>query len=301
MAEQDTTLKSKKIFFDLEMTGLHKLSTPISLGLVSEDGREYYAEFTDFDKFQVDNFLRENVLSKRVLSEYHFEQHYDPNAKTVVVKGDIVRVYATLMEWLKPYKEEKVEFWGDAISYDWVLFVSIFGNGLSMPEFIDPIPMDLCTALRLCGEDKDTDRIAFAYGEEKADSERLNSNNALFEAATYLEIYKKLMEKMSKAGNPSLESEESEEDEQVNAYNENFPPEKGTPEYEEWVKENPETNKDSASKNEEKKPAKKPAKKRGRPKKQKEEVSSDVNAPKVDFVEPSQADVNSTEEWNPPV
>ena len=57
-------MAKKKIFFDLEFTGLHKLTTPISIGLVSEDGDKFYAEFTDYDKFQIDNFLKSEVLSK---------------------------------------------------------------------------------------------------------------------------------------------------------------------------------------------------------------------------------------------
>ena len=58
-------MAKKKIFFDFEFTGLHKLTTPISCGLVCEDGRTFYAEFTDFDKFQIDSYVRQNVLSKR--------------------------------------------------------------------------------------------------------------------------------------------------------------------------------------------------------------------------------------------
>ena len=42
-----------KIFFDTEFTGLHQKTTLISIGLVSEDGREFYAELTDYDKSQV--------------------------------------------------------------------------------------------------------------------------------------------------------------------------------------------------------------------------------------------------------
>ena len=41
-------MAKKKIFFDLEFTGLHKLTTAISVGLVCEDGKKFYAECTDF-------------------------------------------------------------------------------------------------------------------------------------------------------------------------------------------------------------------------------------------------------------
>lgn len=201
-----------KIFFDLEFTGLHKLTTAISIGLVAEDGNKYYAEFTDFDKYQIDNFLRQEVLSKRVLAEYDFERDYDPKAETVLVKGDIDLVYTTMLEWLKQYEEGGVEMWGDLPAYDWVLFVSIFGNGLALPRFIDYIPMDLCTALKLMGEDKDVDREIFAYGEEGAEARKDKKHNALFDAETQLEVYKKLVEKVSSA-KEEIEQEEAEEEE----------------------------------------------------------------------------------------
>lgn len=35
------------IFFDTEFTGLHKDTTLISIGLVSETGEKFYAEFDD--------------------------------------------------------------------------------------------------------------------------------------------------------------------------------------------------------------------------------------------------------------
>ena len=38
-----------KLYFDTEFTGLHKNTTLISVGLIAEDGQEFYAEFTDYD------------------------------------------------------------------------------------------------------------------------------------------------------------------------------------------------------------------------------------------------------------
>ena len=44
-----------KIFFDMEFTGLHQKTTLISIGLIAEDGRTFYAEFNDYDKSQLDD------------------------------------------------------------------------------------------------------------------------------------------------------------------------------------------------------------------------------------------------------
>ena len=51
-----------KVFFDTEFTGLHKDTSLISIGLISEDRRCFYAELTDYDEKQCDDWIRENVI-----------------------------------------------------------------------------------------------------------------------------------------------------------------------------------------------------------------------------------------------
>jgi hypothetical protein len=41
-------MSKTKIFFDTEFTGLHQGTTLISIGLISECGKTFYAEFTDY-------------------------------------------------------------------------------------------------------------------------------------------------------------------------------------------------------------------------------------------------------------
>ena len=56
-------MKTTKVFFDTEFTGLHQKTTLISIGLVSECGKTFYAELTDYDKSQIDKWLNDNVIS----------------------------------------------------------------------------------------------------------------------------------------------------------------------------------------------------------------------------------------------
>ena len=44
-----------KIFFDTEFTGLHKNTTIISIGMIAENGKKFYAESTDYDGKQCDD------------------------------------------------------------------------------------------------------------------------------------------------------------------------------------------------------------------------------------------------------
>lgn len=209
------TNKRKKLFFKLQYTGLHKLTTSISIGLVSETGAEFYAEFTDYDENQIDEFINENVLSKLILHDYDYDKHYNPDGDSVYVKGDTELIKSTLTKWLERWKEDGVEMWGDVYSYDWILFTGIFGNAFDVPAHVFYIPMDLATALKLTGEDPDVNREDYAYGEENKDANNEDKHNALFDARTQMEVYKKILAKMSTAGNESLdeESETTEEGE----------------------------------------------------------------------------------------
>lgn len=274
-------MAKKKIFFDMEFTGLHKLTTAISIGLVCEDGNKYYAEFTDFDKYQIDTFLRQEVLSKRTLEEYDFDTDYKPDSDMVLVKGDVEIVYQTLMAWLHRYEEDGVEMWGDLLAYDWVLFINIFGNGLSLPKFVSYIPMDLCTVLKVCGIDTDIDRVVFAYGEEAAKSNSDKKHNSLYDAETQLEVYKKIMDKMNSVIELMSDNEKETTEAEI---------------HEEIVDTTPA---DEKHPKEEVKKTKKAVK--GRPKKEKPAITSDVKSNQPKFIEPTQADVDSSEEFNPPI
>lgn len=57
-----------KIFFDTEFTGLHKDTTLVSIGMVSEDNRQFYAELTDYDIMIKNNVIL--GLKKMYLSIY---------------------------------------------------------------------------------------------------------------------------------------------------------------------------------------------------------------------------------------
>ena len=52
------------LYFDTEFTGLVPGTTLISLGIVSENGDKFYAEFNDYNEDLVDDWVRENVISK---------------------------------------------------------------------------------------------------------------------------------------------------------------------------------------------------------------------------------------------
>lgn len=151
-----------EIFFDLEFTGLHQHTTPISLGLVAKNGRTFYAEFTDYDRSQVNEWIEQNVIANLVHtnSPVSPEGYVMKGANTVVV-GERWTVADRLREWLESF-EEPTEMWGDVLTYDWMLFVQLFGHGLSLPNCVYYIPFDISTLLKARGIDPDINREQFS-------------------------------------------------------------------------------------------------------------------------------------------
>lgn len=174
-----------KVFFDTEFTGLHQYTALVSIGLVAETGQTFYAELTDYDLLQVDDWLKENVISKLHLTE----QDNAAYLKKWLLKGNVRELQDALKSWFSQF--DKVEIWSDCLSYDWVLFCQIFGHAFQIPQNIYYIPFDICTLFKAKGIDPDISREKFAYGEVY--SEMLaKKHNALWDAITIFECYKKL-------------------------------------------------------------------------------------------------------------
>lgn len=132
-----------KIFFDTEFTGLHKNTTLISIGLIDENGRTFYAEFNDYDKSQCDDWIKENVIKHLKFKEYSaYLPGLDFNYKSnVEVKSNKLTIQTYLEQWLIPYDE--VELVSDVCHYDMVLFIDIWGGAFDIPRCINPACHDI--------------------------------------------------------------------------------------------------------------------------------------------------------------
>lgn len=160
-----------KVFFDTEFTGLHKDTTLISIGLVDENGRTFYAELTDFDIDQCDDWITENVLNN-LTAENQVDKHG--------LKGQ-------LKAWFSAY--DSVEIWSDCLAYDWVLFNDIFGGASEIPKNVYYIPFDICTYMKIKGVDPDISREEFAFNGKP---EVAQKHNALWDAKVIRACYENL-------------------------------------------------------------------------------------------------------------
>ena len=186
-----------KIFFDMEFTGLHQKTTLISIGLIAEDGRTFYAEFNDYDKSQLDDWLRENVIANLLMkapskgeAEYYVKSRFKKDISLtklscVQMRGSTKEIREELEIWLN--EVEQVEMWSDCLAYDWVLFNQMWGHAFNIPKNVYYIPFDICTMFKLKGIDPDISREEFA--EMVTNTQK---HNALWDAKVIKKCYYKL-------------------------------------------------------------------------------------------------------------
>lgn len=182
-----------KIFFDEEFTGLIRTTTPISLGMISEDGKTFYAEFNDYNTFQVDDWIRANVIEKlKFNNKLGFYCNNDINKFEVF--GNIMAIRYQLLNWLKQFKDKNIQFYADVCHYDFVLLIDILaGSALELPSNISAschdINQDIANYYNI------SDKDAFDKSREEIISDiKLpeNKHNSLYDAIVAKEIYNKI-------------------------------------------------------------------------------------------------------------
>lgn len=208
------------LYLDFEFTGLHKNTTPISIGIVAETGETFYAEFTDYDKTQVDDWIKTNVIDNLTMTDkinascqgyeqyqsqpardYNAGKYHDALEFEAIPKdmrnyrciGNAVMIKNRLRKWLKQFPG--IHVWGDVISYDWILFCDIFGNAFNIPENIYYIPFDIVNSFQENKIDPDINREEFT-GIFSINIVNhfclLNKHNSLWDAYVTFECHKKL-------------------------------------------------------------------------------------------------------------
>lgn len=179
-----------KVFFSCEFTGLHQNTTLVSIGLVSENGDTFYAEFTDYDKSQVDNWIQSNIIDKLLFIEIQQLNGGRGGCTPEGFVGETSYIREELFNWLLHIaKTEKIEMWSDCLAYDWVVFNELFGGALHIPKCVYYIPFDLCTLLKIKRVDPDIDREEFAGMPKEA-----KKRNALWIAKIIKACYEKAIE-----------------------------------------------------------------------------------------------------------
>lgn len=165
-----------KYFLDTEfIEGFHKplfgkkrhFIDLISIGIVCEDGREYYAISNEFDPKDADPWVMENVISRLPTKNVNRDMHGGDspriirlanlykNNKTIAneilafVYPHIFKIFASgeneFYQRTKCYgwSTEQPLFYGYYSDYDWVLFCSLFGRMIDLPKGFPMYCIDL--------------------------------------------------------------------------------------------------------------------------------------------------------------
>lgn len=192
----------KKLFFDMKFTQLRQDTTIISLGIIDEDGRSIYAEYTDYNKELVDEWIQDNVIKH---TEFLHCDIVDVLAMRVMPRcnnnktslfGDRENNRKCILYWLEEYKDQDIQFVSDICHYDMVLLIdALYDNALNMPPNISischDINQDIARYLNI------TDKEATDISREELILEYLKDepivkHNALFDAKVIRFIYNKI-------------------------------------------------------------------------------------------------------------
>jgi hypothetical protein len=105
-----------KYFIDTEfIESGHKVPLILlSIALVAEDGREYYAENGEADRSASNRWVSENVIP--------------------FMMGPVLTRKQIAQDIIEFVSRDKPEFWGYFADYDWVLFCQLFGTMMDLPN-----------------------------------------------------------------------------------------------------------------------------------------------------------------------
>lgn len=120
-----------RIFFDTEFIDDGTTVDLISIGMVREDGKEYYAESSEYAPSKACEWVRQNVYP-----------HLTGPEKS---RGTIAREIA---EFVGPHPE----FWAYYAAYDWLCLCQLYGRMLDVPADWPNFVNDLQSVRYLRGE-----------------------------------------------------------------------------------------------------------------------------------------------------
>lgn len=179
-----------KYFIDTEFIEDGKTIDLISIGIVAEDGREYYAINGECDFRKADDWVLQNVLlpiglnrqglryPNPTMEGFHgLDRTYVDKAAPFIkpkiqIKQDILNFVGydlesnSLIGWDalngKSLPDCSVEFYGWYCDYDWVVFCQLFGKMIDLPN---GFPM-YCKDIKQMCDDLGNPKLPLQYEDE---------------------------------------------------------------------------------------------------------------------------------------
>jgi len=104
-----------RIWLDTEFIEDGKTIDLISIGMIRDDGKVYYAENAECDKSKASEWVKENVFPH--LSGYGVHKKHIANS----ILGFLADI-------------DEPEFWGYYADYDWVVLCQLYGTMMDLPK-----------------------------------------------------------------------------------------------------------------------------------------------------------------------
>jgi len=121
-----------RYFIDTEFAERPGSIELISLGIVAEDGREFYAESSDFIVPMANAWVREHVVPQlwsRQTDKSKFNAwSRDGGSGGILSRLEMGRAVRQFIG------DDKPEFWGYYADYDWVVFCWLHGSMVDLPK-----------------------------------------------------------------------------------------------------------------------------------------------------------------------
>jgi len=160
-----------KYFLDTEfIEGFHKplfgkkrhFIDLISIGIVCEDGREYYAISNEFRTKDADDWVKKNVISKLDSKNTFRSGLITPTMRMAgpvwksneQIRKDLLTFFGCWRDQLFWRAPEGIEVYGYYADYDWVLFCSLFGRMIDLPKGFPMYCIDIKQELDNKAKDK---------------------------------------------------------------------------------------------------------------------------------------------------
>lgn len=197
-------IKNINFYFDCEFTGLVKNTDLISIGIISENGNTFYAEFTDYDKKLITPWIQKNIINKLQFNNkngYYINGYEDINNSDLNIrcKGTKNEIKHLLMVWLRCNCSvfDTAQFISDVCHYDFVLLIDLlFENALDV-KIVSPVCHDINSDIAKYYnisefEAFDINRETIVEKDINLNDLYIDKHNALFDAKIIKLIYEKI-------------------------------------------------------------------------------------------------------------
>lgn len=104
-----------KFWFDTEFIEDGKTIDLISIGIVAEDGRTFYAESLECEYDRASDWVKANVLPH-------------------LVGGNYLRPRSAIARDIVEFVGDEPEFWAYYADYDWVVLCQLYGTMMDLPK-----------------------------------------------------------------------------------------------------------------------------------------------------------------------